>query len=104
MSSLDSFIVYNVKPLCREIVEFLIPHQYLESGFSDLAYSSATGPGQGLTHSAAVANMSFVSSMELSGPRLASEETWKRLGIIQDIRFADNLLFVWRLPIAWTKC
>ena len=52
------------------------------------------GSGQGLVHSAAVANSAFLHSTELNGAGLARAHVQRNRGILHYIRYVDNLLFV----------
>eukprot|EP00973_Karenia_brevis_P056188 7814439-Karenia_brevis.AAC.1 len=53
-------------------LEFLLTHQYVMSNTTGEVHEVILGSGQGLPHSGAVANASFLWSCELNGPRLAS--------------------------------
>jgi hypothetical protein len=85
--------------IVREVLAFLLDNQFVESGFlPNLLFRAIQGSGQGLGHSAAVANCAFLGSVEVNGPGILRGPFHREHGILHYIRYADNLLFILRGP------
>ena len=82
----------RIRTLFRTVLEFILTHQYVQSGFFSDVYCVLAGSGQGLVSSAAVANGAFLQSCELTGWQLAKPYEQRRRGISGYVRYADNML------------
>ena len=81
-------MITNERKVVREVLSFLLDNQYLQSGFLPGAFFRiVVGTGQGLGHSASVANCAFLGSVEVNGPGLARSATQQSLGILSYIRY-----------------
>eukprot|EP00973_Karenia_brevis_P084787 11764322-Karenia_brevis.AAC.1 len=91
-------ILYRDKQvLVRDVLDFLLEHQYIRSSCFDdgVIHRTVSGTGMGLRHSGSVANSSFLHFAELRPQDGLVRSGFRRQwGILHYFRFVDNVLFL----------
>ena len=85
----------SVKSLFKATT-FLLGSQYIRDGSCGRVVRMIKGGSQGKSQSGAIAVASFMHAKEFNGPALACRRTHVAYGILDYVRYIDNMLFVLR--------